>query len=214
MNADLKFDDREFRAALKRFEAGSKKTREQVLKDQARLFVKDVILITPPNKDFKANRKGGETALKADIAKIMRQSSARNARTDPAEIHAKFRDRQTGRVNKRNLKNKFKVANLAAYIKKELEKIGILASGWNAAAMKLGAKVPDWISRHGTGRGSIKLAFGLNECRITIINAVKFASGVKGLVRRVQRTLDKRAGAMNRQLDHFQRKSGRDAGFK
>jgi hypothetical protein len=214
VTADLKIDDRAFVKALQAFAVSSRKTSEAVVKDQARLFVKDVILITPPNKDFKANRKGGETALKDDIRKIMRQSSARSAITDPADIHARFRDRQTGRVNKRNLKAKYRVANLAAYIKKELEKVGILASGWNAAAAKLGAKVPDWISRHGTGRGDIKLAFGLNESRITITNAVKFATNVKDLVRRVQRALDKRTGAMNRQLDHFQKNSGRDAGFR
>jgi len=214
MSAELKIDDRAFVKALQAFAANSRKTSEAVIKDQARLFVKDAILITPPNKDFKANRKGGETAIKNDISKIMRQSSARDACTDPADIHARFRDRQTGRVNKRNLKYKIKVSGLAAYIKKELEKVGILASGWNAAAAKLGAKVPDWISRHGTGRGSIKVSFGLNESRITITNAVKFASNVKDLVRRVQRALDKRTGAMNRQLDHFQKKSGRDAGFR
>ena len=214
MSADLKIDDKAFVKALKAFAANSKKSNEAVIKDQARLFVKDVILITPPNKDFKANRKGGETAIKDDIRKIMRQSNARDASTDPAEIHARFRDKQTGRVNKRNLKIKYRVANLAGYIKKELEKVGVLASGWNAAASKLGAKVPEWISRHGTGRGSIKLAFGLNECRITITNAVKFAGGVKGLVSRVQRALDKRTGALTRQLDHFQKKSGKDAGFR
>jgi len=211
--ADLKFDDRAFRKALLKFAQNSKKSNEQILKDQARLFVKDVTLITPPNKDFKANRKGGETAIKADIAKIMRQSSAMDARTDPADVHAKYRDANTGRV-KRKLKNRIKIAGLGAFIKKELEKVGILASGWNAAAEKLGAKVPDWVARHGKDRGSIKLAFSLAQCRITITNAVKFAGNVKGLVRRVQRALDKRAGAMNRQIEHFQKRSARGAGFK
>ncbi len=214
MSADLKFDDREFRKALKRFEANSIKSRGVVLEGQARLFVRDVILITPPNKDFKANRKGGETAIKADIRKIMRQSKARDARTDPAEIHAKFRDKRTGRVNKRNLKRKFKVAGLAGFIKKELEKVGVLASGWNAAAKQLGAKIPDWVARHGTGRGQVRLRFSVTECRITITNAVKFAGSVKGLVSRVQRALDNRTGAMNRQLDHHQKQSARDAGFR
>ena len=106
------------------------------------------------------------------------------------------------------------MAGLAAFIKKELENVGILASGWNAAAKKLGAKVPDWVARHGTGRGQVRLRFSVTECRITITNAVKFAGSVKGLVSRVQRALDKRTGAMNRQLDHHQKQSARDAGFR
>ncbi|XHR30914.1 MAG: hypothetical protein ACFUZC_10185 [Chthoniobacteraceae bacterium] len=214
MIPDLKFDDRAFRSALKRFEANSKRSREAVLKDQARLFVRDVILVTPPNKNFKLNRKGGEAAVSNDIRKILRQSKAKDAVSDPSDIHARFRDRHTGRVNKRNLKTKYRVANLAVYIKKELEKVGILASGWNAAAAKLGARVPEWISRHGTGRGAIKITVSLAEVRITITNAVKFASGVDGLIRRVQAALDKRTGAMNRQVDHFQKRAAKEAGFK
>jgi hypothetical protein len=211
---DLKIDDSAFRAALKRFEANSKRSREAVIKDQARLFVRDVILITPPNKNYKLNRKGGEAAVSNDIRKIFRQSRARDAISDPSDIHARFRDKRTGRVNKRNLRTKYRVANLAAYIQKELERVGILASGWNAAAAKLGARVPDWIARHGTGRGTIKIVVSLAEVRITITNAVKFASGVDGLLRRVQAALDKRTGAMNRQVDHFQQKSAKEAGFK
>ena len=190
MTADFKFDDRAFRAALKRFDEKSRRSRSEVLKDQARLFVKDVILITPPNKDFKANRKGGETAIKADLRKIMRQSSSSKASNDAEGIHVRFRDSQTGRVNKRNLKTKYRVANLAAYIKKELEKVGILASGW------------------------IKITFTLTECRIVISNGVKFAGNVKGLVSRIQRTLDKRAQAMNRQVEYFQKRAAKEAGFK
>lgn len=213
MSADIKFDDRAFRAAFKRFDENSKRTRSEVLKEQAKLFVQDVILITPPNKDFKANRRGGESAIKADLRKIMRQSASAKASSDLAGIHAKFRDPTTGRVRVA-LKKKIRVTNLASYIQKELGKVGILASGWNAAATQLGAKAPDWITRHGNGRGGIQITFTLSECRIAISNGVKFASSVRGLVSRIQRSLDKRASAMNRQVDHFQKQAAREAGFK
>jgi hypothetical protein len=213
VSADLKIDDRAFRSALKRFEANSRRSSVEVLKEQAKLFVQDAILITPPNKDFRANRRGGEAAVKADLRKIMRQSASAKASSDPAGIHTKFRDPATGRVRVA-LKKKIRVTNLASYIQKELAKVGILASGWNAAAMQLGAKVPDWVARHGKGRGSIKLTFTLTECRIVIANGVKFAPGVRGLVSRIQRSLDKRATAMNRQVDHFQKQAAREAGFR
>ena len=213
MSAELKFDDRAFRAALKRFDENSRRTRAEVLREQAKLFVQDVILITPPNKDFKANRRGGESAIRADLRKIMRQSASAKASSDLAGIHAKFRNPTTGRVRVA-LKKKIRVTSLAAYLQKELGKVGVLASGWNAAAMQLGAKVPDWITRHGKARGGIKLTFTLSECRIVISNAVKFASSVKGLVSRIQRSLDKRATAMDRQVDHFQKQAAKEAGFK
>lgn len=213
VSADLKFDDRAFRAALKRFEATSKKSGEQILKEQARLFLKDVILITPPNKDLKQGRKLGEAAVAADIRKIFKGSNAGNATADLATLHQRFRLPSNGRVA-RGPAHKIKAKGLAAYIKQVQAKVGLLASGWNAAASKLGVKVPDWISRHGTGRGQIKIVIGFAESRITIINGVKFIGNVKDLKRRVQWALDRRAGAMNRQVDNFQAKAARGAGFK
>lgn len=213
MSAEVKFDDRAFRSALRRFESTSKKSSEQILKEQARLFLKDVILITPPNKDLKQGRALGEAAIAADIRKIFKGSNAKNAATDLATLHQRFRLPSNGRVG-RGPGHKIKAKGLAAYIRAVQAKVGLLASGWSAAAAKLGVKVPDWISRHGTGRGQIKIVIGFAESRISIINGVKFAREVKGLVRRVQWALDKRAGAMNRQVEHFQERAARGAGFK
>ena len=214
MSAQLKIDSSAFDKALKAYAANSRKSGEEVLRNQARLFVQDVVKITPPNRKFSFNRKGGEAAVRSDIRKIMRGSNARGAINDPAGVHQSYRNRSTGRV-RRELKNKVKVRNLAAYIKSEIAKVGILASGWNAAAAKLGAKLPDWIKRHGTGAGAIQIKLGLLEMRIAITNAVKFAGNVKGLSRRVQAALNRRAGAMNRQLeDYAVRRAARRAGFR
>ena len=213
MSADVKFDDRAFRSALRRFEATSKKSSEQILKEQARLFLKDVILLTPPNKDLKQGRALGEAAIAADIRKIFVGSNAGNAATDLATLHKRFRLPSNGRVG-RGPAQKIKAKGLVAYIKAVQAKVGLLASGWSTAASKLGVKMPAWISRHGTGRGQIKVVTGFAESRITIVNGVKFAREVKGLVRRVQWALDKRAGAMDRQVEHYQARNARGAGFK
>jgi hypothetical protein len=213
MKVDLKIDDRAFRRSLNAFAANSRKTGQEILRSQAKLFVQDVVKITPPNRG-KANRKGGEATIRADIRKIMRASNAKDAVTDPADIHSSYRNKSTGRV-RRELKNKIKVRNLAAFIKAEIEKVGILASGWNAAAARLGAKLPAWITRHGTGRGSIRILLGALSMRIVLANAVKFVGNVKGLTRRVQSALDRRSKAMDRQLENFAvKQAARKAGFE
>lgn len=202
--------------SLRAFAKNSAKSNEAVIKDQARLFVNDVVLITPPNKDYKQQRKLGEAAIKGDIKKIMRgvREGTKGAITDPAALHKKYRAGD-GRVRKElPLAQKFRVINLPAYIQKMIKQVGILASGWVAAGEKLGSKIPDWIKRHGSSGGRISMKFSLTECRIIITNAVKFAGGVKGLTRRVQAALNKRAGAMDRQLKHQQEQSARRAGFR
>lgn len=210
---DLKIDDRAFRRSLNAFAANSRRSGQQILRQQAKLFVQDVVKITPPNRG-KANRKGGEAAIRSDIRKIMRASNAKDASDDPGEIHARYRSKTTGRV-RRALKNKIKVRNLAAYIKAQVGQVGILASGWNAAASRLGAKIPEWVTRHGASRGSIRIIFGALSMRIVLVNAVKFVGNVKGFARRVQSALDKRAQAMDRQVENFAvKQAARKAGFK
>jgi len=216
MGVELKVDSRAFMKSLRAFAENSARSNKAVIKDQARLFVNDVVLITPPNKDYKQQRKLGEAAITGDIKKIMRgvREGTVGAITDPAALHKKYRGAD-GRVRKvLPLAQKFRVINLPAYIQKMVNQVGILASGWVAAGEKLGSKIPDWIKRHGSSGGRISMQFSFTQCRITITNAVKFVGGVKGLTRRVQAALDKRAGAMDRQLKHQQEQNARRAGFR
>jgi hypothetical protein len=207
--ADIKIDDSDFQRSLKRFAETSSKSREQVLKEQARLFVRDVIKITPPNKDYRFNQPGGKATVAADIKKIFKgaRADAKGAITDPAALHKKYRGRD-GRV-RRDKAIKFRVANLPAYIKMVQQRVGILASGWYAAAQKLGVSVPGWISRHGGRSGDIKVKVSMTEARITITNQVRFVGGVEGLEKRVEHALNTRAGAMDRQVEHFQERAAR-----
>lgn len=216
MSADLKIDDKAFVKAIKAFAAGSRKSNEAVIKDQARLFVNDVILITPPNQDYKQRRTLGERAITADIKKIMRgaRNGTKSAISDPAQMHKKYRGRDGRVYTTLPFGEKFRVVDLQAYIKSVIARVGILASGWVAAGEKLGSKIPDWARRHGSSGGRIKMTFSLTECRITITNAIRFAGGVKDLTRRVQAALDKRAGAMDRQLKNQQERAAKAAGFR
>lgn len=211
VRVDIKIDDREFKRAFARYAAESKRGGETVLRQQAKLFVRDVVKITPPNKDYKFNPKGGQTTIRNDLAKIFR-ASARGI-GDPEAIHQKFRSSK-GRVRGK-VEKKIPVKGLAAYRKKLFARVGILASGWNAAAQKLGLSLPAWITRHGSRRGRCKVFVSRTRVTITVVNAVRFIGDVKGIHRRVQHALNNRARQMDKQMDEYAvKKAARKAGLK
>ena len=94
--------------------------------------------------------------------------------------------------------------NYAWFERRAIARVGVLASGWNKAALLLNAKVPPWIARHGLGRGDISIDIGSSGVmRVTVSNDVKFADGVKGLSRNIQRALNDQAEAMEKRVAYF-----------
>jgi hypothetical protein len=91
--------------------------------------------------------------------------------------------------------------------------VGFLASGWKAAATKLGVPVPAWVSRHSApGEGKIKS----NAVAIEVVatNKVK-GSPALDIERRVQSAIDSQAATMVRRLENFAvREAARKAGFR
>lgn len=73
----LTVDGTRFQSALAKFSAFQNKSGQQILFEQAKLFVRDVIAITPPAQG-KANaeaKRRGETAIAADLARIFTSGS-------------------------------------------------------------------------------------------------------------------------------------------
>jgi hypothetical protein len=105
-------------------------------------------------------------------------------------------------------------AERKAYIAKTLRKVGTLAAGWNASAIKLGAKFPAWIKRHGHGNGSSIVEVTPRGIRIVMENAVGFATKVRGLERRIKWALNAQANALDRASNAIMRKTARRAGFR
>lgn len=104
--------------------------------------------------------------------------------------------------------------NVFAQVRVLLKKrVGELAAGWNAAATKLGVRLPAWVRRHGDSRGSASVTVGASTIRIVVENAVKFVGNVKGYERRVQKAIDYQARKMDRQADYLLKKALRAAGF-
>jgi hypothetical protein len=105
-------------------------------------------------------------------------------------------------------------AEKKAYIAKILRRVGYLAAGWNASAIKLGAKLPAWITRQGHGGGQCLVEETPRGIRIRMENMVGFATKVRGLPRRIQWALDTQANAMQRAVTNLMRKNARGAGFR
>ena len=220
MNVHMKFDMRRLQAAIKNLEPHVKKSRKELVEQAAKGFVKTVATVTPPaskGATGSSAKKQGEAAITNDLAKVMKAVRARRnvQLQSAADIYKRFRDTRTGRINPRNLQKPYPVFSTEynALKKKLLSRVGWLASGWNAAAQKLGVKLPAWITRHGTGAGIILVTSDTRRFRIEISNAVKFVGSVKDLDRRIQKSVDYQANAMQRQADFLLKKAVKKAGF-
>jgi hypothetical protein len=105
-------------------------------------------------------------------------------------------------------------AEKKAYIAKVLKRVGMLAAGWNASAIKLGAKFPAWIKRHGHGNGQCLVEENARGIRIRMENMVGFATKIRGLDRRIKWAINAQAGALERAADAIMAKTARRAGFR
>ena len=223
-SAHLKIDDRAFRAAFKQWMFRSQKTTIACLRHQAKLFVRDIVRITPPGHSVKVRendprwrpgktvrivtqaeaRRIGQNVIKANIARVMKAGRRRTIADSAQTIHQRFRNKR-GRVAvdlRKGGDRRYVVPSgeLKAEIQRSLDNVGVLASGWNAAASELGLKMPEWIGRHGTNRGQISIKLDPRNMSIKITNAVRFAGNVRDLERRVNWALMNRARQMDKQL--------------
>lgn len=229
MEIKLKFDTSKFDRAFARFLEGSKRNGEMVLRDQARLFVRDAASVTPPNVNGKFRKGLGVSAVKRDIAKIMRPVTL--AKNDPVQVHRKFRTKRgrikidlrnnatTSRKRKagKKLDGRFAVSKprLDDFRKKRVDRVGMLASGWVAAAKKLGTRLPEWITRHGRRFGGVRVFLSRTGISVKVWNSIPYIGGIEGMERRVQWALNNRARQINKQLaDKAIRDAARKAGLK
>jgi len=209
MSARFEVDSSKLNEALKKFKATSRKSTEAVLRQQGKLLVVELAGITPPNKKFKWNKKGGEATVKNDLAKLFRSSKSPNATSSLAGPHLAARDRR-GRVPRGV--EKIPAKSIAVYRKLMLGKVGEMAAGWKAAANKLNAKLPAWITRHNSA-GHGKVVVNSRTVEVELTNKAVY-SGQKGwLDRAVKVALKKRYWAMIKQVTNFERKAAKQAGF-
>jgi hypothetical protein len=96
--ARLEVNNAEFNTALKKFQENSKRSVAANLRQQAKLLCVDAAKVTPPNKKFAWNRKGGEAAMRNDINKILVGLSP--------SLFEQFTDIFAGQTTRRELRRK------------------------------------------------------------------------------------------------------------
>ena len=221
MNARLRFDLRPIQRGIKALAPHAKKSRRELAEEAARGFVKEVVAITPPASKCKrgsAAKKAGEGAIIADLARVMVAAAQRKGvkPTDPAAIHKRLRDPQTGRMNPRNLQHPYPVdASALRALKRDLlKRVGELAAGWNAGAQKLGVKLPAWVARHGTKRSSAAVINTFRVFRIILTNAVKYVTSVESYDRRIQSAINLQGKKMQRRAEFLLTRALKRSGWK
>ena len=137
MNVKFKFDMSGLQRAIKDLRPQVQKSKAELVEQAAKGFVKNVVAITPPASKGVSGSKAkqqGEQAIKSDLARIMvaaarkRDRDTRSATASPEELHRRFRDRRTGRINPGGLKSPYRVpkSDLLALQRRLLKEVGWL----------------------------------------------------------------------------------------
>lgn len=226
-NVEAIWTKREFEQSLARYVAATKGDLREVLKNQARLFVQDVVQVTPPfSQGVNATkaRQRGEKSIKSNLNKLFiarplvgsRKVTHLFGKTDvpglpyTVKTTEKYPDVEgIYRTEKKAAKGRavrgvrFSRQELPVSLKKvraiytrEKKKVGWLAGGWNAAATKLGSKVPAWVKRHAAAPGAVSMRFSRTKLSIRVENRVNYANAVGGMQKRMAFALRKRSDAM------------------
>lgn len=200
---DVKFETAEFRRALDRYMKSSRRDISTVMRQQCKKIIESVAMVMPPSSagsiaPVKA-RKQGEARIRGDLQKLFIKTRRGPHESNLASIHKANRNSR-GRVSRRPTKTPVSPAVFNAYQKLVLSRVGLLASGWKAAATALGSKLPAWIRRH-SGPGDVSVRDSFNGTTVTATNKVRFASAgdnerrVKWALSRQTRKLQNMIGA-------------------
>jgi len=205
-----------YRRQLLKVFANSKKTAKEFGEQQARLWLKEVVVLQPPGGKTSGTsaKKTGEGAVVGDLRNLFIPVPPSQAeRHDLAVMHKQARTTR-GRVRKTPAR-RWRVASaaLTAYISIKKRNVGFLAAGLNQASGRFGYKPPAWIWRH-RAPGAVEIKVSSNGFRIKMTNAVSFASNVRGLERRFQFALDKRTRALKNLAGDYAKKLKRGTIFR
>jgi len=228
----VEFDRTRFDAALREFRRYSRRSLQEVLRQQAKGIVRQIADRTPPGgpSTFGSQaKKRGEAAVERDIRKILVAGSYNsraaakdgdlsaanwaNYVVDPASVHKRYRNAR-GRVRREiTPKIKVKAGDLKRLISAKKKMVGYLASGWKQAAAKFGAKLPAWITRH-SGAGSSREVSSQVSIEVVATNSVGYADKAANINQIVQASLNAQAGNMRRQVESYLARAAKRAGFR
>lgn len=206
----------EFNDAVRRYLAISEKSMEEVMRDEARLFLNDAIRKTPPftwarvsatkakaygvqsvRRDLNRHLWGKKLVGQRRVTHLFGDSEVEGlpfvvpAKEKHADARAEWNRRKRlrgGYGRARSVVDEPKFKRLWAEMSK---KVGYLGSGFGPAAVALGAKMPAFMRRHG-GPGGVRITVREDLVRIRIENRVRYAGKVRGFKRGIQAALGSR----------------------
>jgi hypothetical protein len=236
MDTDIVIYYRAFDKTIQDFLAFTTKSAREVMLDQSRLFVQDLIRVTPPfhqgrGQSPREAKKSGDASVRSNINRLFIGRTLRGerrithlfGRTDvpglpfivkTKEKYPAVEDIYRHHKHNARLRNARGLGfprlelpvsrtKVEALKRKQLTKVGWLASGWNASAHRFGSTVPAFVKRHGTSAGRVRVDFTQNYLRMTAINSIPYARNVGSLEQRLAFALVKRVHAMEAQIVRF-----------
>lgn len=134
-----------------------------------------------------------------------------NVEADYRAIASKTKNRRTmGAHRQKRYVDEAKFRALAA---KLLPRVGFLASGWNAAAAALKARIPKY-ARGKNGPGSIAITVAPNRILIVFTNDVRYSDKVPGIQSMLQAAINLQAAKIERQIPFLLAKAAKQSGFR
>lgn len=219
----MQFDTSRFEAAFGRLMEFSRRDVEVVMREQIRGFVRTVADLTPPNRGGRrgqAAKRAGEAAVEGDIRNAFEPVHPRRADITPAEMPGEVKRLRSGGKKRIRVRpqgaRKASRGDITRLVREKKRGVGFLAGAWLTASSRFGSvRAPAWMTRHqGRAPGWAKLRVSPSRAVADIANAVRYASGIDRLPRRVQAALDIQAKKMNRRAEYFFQRRAQRAGLK
>jgi hypothetical protein len=115
---------------------------------------------------------------------------------------------QRGSVNGRRGRPILYISNpkeLSDYIKSKQARVSFLAAGWRDISEQLGITLPESIGKHKSAPSSAQIVASMERIVIRATNGLSYATDA-GLRSRIQDSINRQAGAMERQWKEFMEK--------
>lgn len=227
----FRVDSTAFHASIRQLSKLNGKTQGETLLSFAKTTLRNrdgsgLIDITPPassKTNASAARKQGIGAIRRDVNRIfagvdLRRKTRVEKHPDVEGIHRKhfLGKRGSNRLSSHLGKQKYFVdrKKLSALVKKLESHVGRFASGWAAAANRLGVSIPAWIGRHGTSRGGVMVNLTAPKYFVEMsLNAPPNSPDAE-LERRVRYALNYTQGRLDRAIAGTIAANARKAGLK
>lgn len=217
---NIDFDTREFSAALDKLHVGSRRSFGALVDEQFRGFARVVIDLTPPARGGRrgmAAQRAGRKTLDNDVHKVFQVAHYTQKELEFGEMHAELKRNRRGkgiRAIEPSKKKKVLKGDINRLKKQLYKEVGFLAGGFFVAMKRFRvARVPAWIRRHTDAPGKGSLVVSTNAVVGEMINSVKYATGVYGLVRRVALALRIQTRNMNKRVEFQVAEAAKIAGF-